>query len=82
MEIEKDMATIKKNFLVKELMNQATFDELYKPCDEQRTNILKELSKLGKTISNPSEIIAKTVQFCTKLNTAWASSDIAFKDGL
>ena len=81
-EVEKDMATIKRNFLVKELMDQATYLELYHPCEEQRTNIIQQLSKIVRTISNSSELIAGVVRLCAKLNTVWASGNTALKEDL
>jgi hypothetical protein len=81
-EVEKDMATIKRNFRVKELMDQATYLELYHPCEEQRTSIIQQLSKIVRTISNPSELIAGVVRLCTKLNTVWASGSAALKEDL
>src|SRR5258707_8450768 len=81
-EVEKDIATLKRNFFMKETMDRKTFEEMYLPCEEQKASIVRQLGKYGETISNPSELIAKVVHFCRKLNTAWASGPVEFKQDL
>jgi hypothetical protein len=81
-EVERDISTLKKNFFIKEAMDRKTFEEMYLPCEEQRVNITRQLGKFGETILNPSELIGKVVRFCRKLNTAWASGSVEFKQDL
>jgi len=63
-------------------MSRETFDKLFLRYNEQRINILKELQKYEGAISNLSETLESVVHLCTKLNTVWASGDLAMKEDL
>jgi len=81
-EVEREIAALKRNYYMKNLMNQETFEEMYLPAEAHRANINRQLAQIGETISNPSDLLSKVAHFCGKLNTTWASGSVEFKQDL
>jgi site-specific DNA recombinase len=79
-EINKKMDNIEEKHYALNEMSKEVFQKFSNKYHDEKKQILQEMEKNSGSISNHEECINSVLEFASKLNTAWRSSDISSKE--
>lgn len=81
-ELDNNTHGLEEKYYVKEEMTREVFDRLMGKLIVERDLIMKELAKVGVTISNLTDKLKQAVNFCLNLTSLWAKSGINLREKL
>lgn len=81
-DIGQKLENIEFSYYVEKDMTKEIFEKFLQRLHREKGEIEAQISKLGKSISNPSEAIAKALKLSSEVATVWGSGEIGFKEKL
>ncbi len=81
-EIARKLENIEYSYYVDKDMTKEIFEKFLQRLQKEQKEVEVQIGKSAKSISNPSEAIAKALKLSSEVATVWSSGEIGFKEKL